>query len=599
MSRGDSSDAADRAGNLDEVISRAGDVLSVIERAAKEIDPDAPHVEEAAERLRASSRQLRSLLDRARQLPARSSEHREVAPSERRSEGESGAGERRAEIGVPRGDRPAQVAQDAAVKLAGSIEADLVFVAELESGGEGFRQLGRASSHPRHGRDDRADETIEASRGVLRDACRNKEPEIVVDAWSDARYQRRRSVTSQNIRSVMAAPLLDRSGEVFGVIYADRRGIACKPFSASTRRAFERLVESANDLLIDARERSRGDQGSTGAEELRLRATRRILGDSEAIEEARQLAAAFAATHAPVLITGERGTGKELFARALHEMSPWHGGRLVRLQGPFLVGDTGNAEIRGWKKGAFTGAIESQPGAFEQAADGTVFIDEVADLDPKAQAALLVALDPGVVRRLGETESRQVTARVIAATNRDLHALAAEGAFRRDLLDRLSALELRLPPLRERRSDLLLLFWQFVASTDLPLESRPASLSPDAERWLLAHPLDGNVRELKNLATRSCVMAIFRGSTTIERDDLADDGKPAPLLAWPQFRRAVLDAAPEEARDRELRAWLQRWHAATGGSRRRMCEQACLSDTRLRTLIREAGAKTAWAAEKR
>ncbi|MAE69873.1 MAG: hypothetical protein CME06_05330 [Gemmatimonadetes bacterium] len=580
------------------MISRAADVLGVIDRTAKEIDPDAPHVEESAERIQASSRQLRLLLDRARELPPPDSEPRRVAPPERRSDGSDGAGEARFEIGVPRGDRPEQVAQDAAVKLAGSIEADLVFVAELDSDGESFRQLGRASSHPRHGRGDRAEETIEASRGILRNACRNREPEIVVDAWNDARYQRRQSVTSQNIRSVMAAPLIDRGGEVFGVIYADRRGIACKPFGASTRRAFERLVESANDLINDARERSGGDRSGTDLAEIRLRATRPILGDSETIEEARQLAAAFAATHAPVLITGERGTGKELFARALHEMSPWHGGRLVRLQGPFLVGDTGNAEIRGWKKGAFTGAIESQPGAFEQAADGTVFIDEVADLDPKAQAALLVALDPGVVRRLGETESRMVTARVIAATNRDLHTLAAEGEFRRDLLDRLSALELRLPPLRERRSDLLLLFWQFVASTDLPLESRPDSLSPDAERWLMAHPLEGNVRELKNLATRSCVMATYRGSTTIERDDLADDGKPAPLMAWPQFRRAILDAAPPEERDGELGAWLEGWHAATGGSRKRMCEQACLSDTRLRTLIREAGAETSWASAK-
>ncbi len=591
MSRSRDSKGSAAAGSFDEVISRAGDVLGVIERSAAEIDPEGPHVEQTAEALLASCERLRKLLGEARAASRMS-----VAVPSRESAmpREAEAASARPGIGVPRGDHPAQVSQDAALQLARGIDADLVLVVKTRGEGDPFEQLGRAGSHPRHDQPERAQETLDASRAIIENARSRKQPELVVDAWNDPRYQRRRSVTSQNIRSVMAAPMLNRQGVVFGVVYADRRGIACRPFSGREQRSFEEFVADTTELLLAARDLARSLPDTSADAETRLRATRKILGDAEPIEKARQLASAYATTHAPVLITGERGTGKELFARAIHDMSPWHAGRLVRLQGPFLVGDTGNAEIRGWRKGAFTGAIESQPGAFEQAADGTLFIDEVADLDPKAQAALLVALDPGVVRRMGETEPRRVTARVIAATNRDLHGLAAEGLFRRDLLDRLSALELRLPPLRERRADLLLLFRQFMASTDLPLQSRPGALSEEAERWLMSHPLEGNVRELKNLATRSCVLAAFRDSPVIEPVDLIDPAKPSPLLPWPQFRRTMLDPLSGAERERELAAWLDAWHRETQGSRKATCEQGCLSDTRLRTLIKEAGKGTGW-----
>ncbi len=494
---------------------------------------------------------------------------------------------------LPVGDRPEQVLQEAAQRISANIEADLVLVLRVVDGGSELRQLARAASHPKHGGSGAAQEAIAASRSILDHCCRTRAAEFIDDTLRVDRYRQQASVVDQQIRSVLVAPILDHRDQLYALIYADRRALFASPFGARERESFDRIVATTAAALQRSLRMAARPAGGEGRRRREAEALRNIIGSSPALERAKALCSAFAQSHAPVLLVGERGTGKELFAQAIHRLSPWHQGQLVRLQGPMLQGETGHAEIRGWNQGAFTGADHSHPGAFETAADGTLFIDEVADLDPRAQAALLGALDPGTIRRIGETSDRPVTARIIAATNQNLEQLAAAGSFRLDLLDRLSALQLRLPPLRERHLDIIELFHHFLDRCDLPLEMRPRAITPQAESWLLALPLPGNVRELKNLAIRGAIMAAFEGRDTVDREHLINPNQPL-AQPWPQFKRQVLAPLSAEERTSALRDWLRLWHRETGGRRSLFRERAMLSESQIAKLLREVVTGTPW-----
>ncbi len=204
-----------------------------------------------------------------------------------------------------------------------------------------------------------------------------------------------------------------------------------------------------------------------------------------------------AASDATVLLTGESGTGKELAARALHD-------RGRRKGGPFVVVDCGalpreliESELFGHEKGAFTGAVQGRQGAFEEANGGTVFLDEIGELDLDLQPRLLRVLESRQVKRLGGRGYRPVDIRVVAATHRDLLRRVAEGSFREDLYHRLAVVTLRLPPLRERREDISVLVRRFLDEHGPELE-----LSPDVLQRLEARPWPGNVRELRNFVER-------------------------------------------------------------------------------------------------
>ena len=228
------------------------------------------------------------------------------------------------------------------------------------------------------------------------------------------------------------------------------------------------------------------------------------------------------------LITGVTGTGKELVARALHTTGPRRDRRFVTVNCSAVVETLFESELFGHMRGAFTGATENKPGLFEVADQGMLFLDEIGELPMTVQAKLLRVLELGEVHRVGSLEARKVNVHVIAATNRDLRAEVAAGRFRSDLYYRLNIVEVKLPPLRERREDIPYLTAAFVRETAERLKKPLVGLTPAAERVLALAPWDGNVRELRNVLERACILA--DGEFVTERE-LAVSMPGVPLMS--------------------------------------------------------------------
>ena len=229
-----------------------------------------------------------------------------------------------------------------------------------------------------------------------------------------------------------------------------------------------------------------------------------------------------------ILITGETGTGKELVARALHKLGPRGHRRMITVNCSAVVDSLFESELFGHVRGAFTGATETKVGLFEHANGGTLFLDEIGELSATLQAKLLRAVEMGEVQRIGSLDARRSDAWVIAATNRDLQAEVAAGRFRADMLYRLSTMEIRLPPLRERREDIPYLTAIFVRECADRL-NRPITGVSAAAEWLLQHsPWPGNIRQLRNVVERACILS--DGKILSERQILAAMGTSTNTL---------------------------------------------------------------------
>ena len=224
-------------------------------------------------------------------------------------------------------------------------------------------------------------------------------------------------------------------------------------------------------------------------------------------------------TKSKVLIQGESGTGKELIARALHELSPVAGGPFIKVNCAAIPSELIESELFGHERGAFTGATQFKKGQFEVASGGTIFLDEIGEMSPSAQAKVLRVLQSQEMNRVGGTVVVKVDVRVIAATNRDLQVEIKEGRFREDLFFRLNVVPIRSLPLRERREDIPVLLTAFIRRYCEDNHLRPKTVSPEALEKLMAHSWPGNVRELENLAER---LVIFAGET-VELKDLPDE----------------------------------------------------------------------------
>jgi len=222
-----------------------------------------------------------------------------------------------------------------------------------------------------------------------------------------------------------------------------------------------------------------------------LRRSTRIVAESAAMRDLLRRVARFAASDAPVVIGGETGSGKEIVARALHANSDRAARPFVAVNVAALPAELLESELFGHGKGAFTGAASARAGLFEAADGGTLFLDEIGEMPAPLQAKLLRALQDGEIRRVGETAPFAVDVRVVCATHRDLAERVAAGSFREDLYYRLNVLGLHVPPLRERRADVLPLATQFLADA-----GGARRFTPAAEAALLAHRWPGNVREL-------------------------------------------------------------------------------------------------------
>lgn len=240
-----------------------------------------------------------------------------------------------------------------------------------------------------------------------------------------------------------------------------------------------------------------------------------LVGESPELARVRDLIRKVAPTEARVLVTGESGTGKELAATAIHGLSGRKGGPFVRVNSAAIPKDLVESEMFGHEKGAFTGATERRRGRFELAHEGTLFLDEVADLGPGAQAKLLRALESGTIERVGGAGPIPVDVRVVAATHRDLRQEVEEGRFREDLFFRLDVLPIHMPALRERREDVPILVRHMA---DL-LRTRHGlgwpGITEPAMRMLTEYDWPGNVRELRNIVERLAILA-SSGSVTAE-----------------------------------------------------------------------------------
>lgn len=232
-----------------------------------------------------------------------------------------------------------------------------------------------------------------------------------------------------------------------------------------------------------------------------------IIGESVTLRDVFRVLRKVAPTDSTVLVTGESGTGKELLVRALHARS-------LRAQKPFVPINCGaipkellESELFGHEKGAFTHAIRMRPGRFEMADGGTVFLDEIGEMDLALQVKILRVLQEKEIERVGGSGPRKVDVRIVAATNRDLEGEVQAGRFREDLYYRLNVIPLHLPPLRERGDDILLLVAHFLDKFCQRRNRLPLTLSPEVRAVFLAYPWPGNVRELENLMERLSILS--------------------------------------------------------------------------------------------
>jgi serine/threonine-protein kinase PknK len=390
------------------------------------------------------------------------------------------------------------------------------------------------------------------SRSIAERAAQSGEPVVTVDAGIDERFGAAASVAALRLRSVLAVPLRQR-GIVTGCIYVDHR-LRGGAFDDAAASVLGELADIAAIAIENARLaadlRSRTEQvaelnarlsaelAEKDAELVRVRGDlpdrdrlghrfERIVGRSPVMVRMLELVERSAATALPVVIVGESGTGKELVARALHD----HGSRG---QGPFVAVNCSavpepllESELFGHVRGSFTGAERDRRGLFEVADGGTLFLDEIADTSPAMQAKLLRVLQDGMVRRVGETRTRRVDVRVIAASQRSLAELVTAGRFREDLRFRLEVITLSVPPLRDRDGDIPLLVERLLRQIcpDRP----PPRLTHAAMRALGSHRWPGNVRELENALARGVAM----GGDVIDVTDLPEAiaqgaGRPEP-----------------------------------------------------------------------
>jgi DNA-binding NtrC family response regulator len=261
------------------------------------------------------------------------------------------------------------------------------------------------------------------------------------------------------------------------------------------------LLTLRNALHIDRLQRQNRELQRYWQEELAL------IGDSAPMAQLRGLIERAAPSDMPVLILGENGTGKELVARAIHELSPRRAQPFVKMNCAAVPQELVESELFGHEKGAFSGALAQRHGRFEEADGGTLFLDEIGDMPPPMQAKLLRVLQDGRLTRVGGSGEIQVDVRVISATNRDVNDLLEDGRFREDLYYRLDTITVRTPALRDRPADVPALAAHFAQTACRRNHWKPRTLSRDALELLRQQPWKGNVRELKNVVERALILS--------------------------------------------------------------------------------------------
>ncbi len=348
---------------------------------------------------------------------------------------------------------------------------------------------------------------FEISKTIIESVRASGKPVVVKNALDDPRLDASVSIPRLRLLSVACAPLRAQ-GKIFGVIYIDNRNLAAA-FEEGTGRLLADFAELISAAAHNALERHRllARQRELQNELAAQQGYGALLGRSAAMKEIFKLIEKVAPTEAPVLITGETGCGKELVARELHRKSARAEREFVALNCAALPENLLEAELFGHEKGAFTGADRKRRGQVEVAHGGTLFLDEIAEMSTALQAKLLRLLQSGEYKPLGSETVRIANARVLAATHRDVRSRIAEGLFREDLYYRLNVIEIKLPPLRERGEDILLMADYFLARWARQAHAPVKRLSEEARALLLQHNFPGNVRELENLIQRAAILS--------------------------------------------------------------------------------------------
>lgn len=260
-----------------------------------------------------------------------------------------------------------------------------------------------------------------------------------------------------------------------------------------------------------------------------------IIGESEIFQDALDLAKKVAKTDAAVLLLGETGTGKELFAKAIHTSSSRHAGAFMAINCSSFSKELLESELFGYRAGAFTGAVRDKKGLLEEADKGTLFLDEVGEIDKDLQARLLRVLESGEFIKIGGSTVNRVSIRLISATNRNLTNKVKAGKFREDLFYRLNSFAIQLPPLRERKNDILLLTEYFVKLFSKKLGKHITGITKEFESFLLNYQWKGNIRELKNIIERSVILS----ASSI----LTEETLPYEILSY-RFKKSGSSTAP-------------------------------------------------------
>jgi transcriptional regulator with GAF, ATPase, and Fis domain len=360
-------------------------------------------------------------------------------------------------------------------------------------------------------------------------------PLLISDTIGDEELSTRESINRHDIRSVLCSRLdVGRGEQVY--LYLDSQTDR-RPFSQADLRTFRTLSGLMADLV---RKSDLLAEREATIEELRSQIEDKQVDDlvfaSDTVRKCLELVRQGAAAEVPVLLIGETGTGKEKLARLVHTLSP-------RSHGPFVAVNCGaipatliESHLFGHEKGAFTGAIAQRKGYFEEATGGTLFLDEIGELPAPAQAHFLRVLQEGEVMRVGSSRAIPVDVRVVAATNVDLEQAVAEKAFRQDLYYRLNVLPIRVPPVRERGEDALLIARFFLKHYSRSYGSGGVKLSREAEKAILVNDWPGNVREIQNRIQRAVITS---GGGTIGPEQLGLEGGGTTHRSLREAREAL------------------------------------------------------------
>jgi transcriptional regulator with GAF, ATPase, and Fis domain len=439
------------------------------------------------------------------------------------------------------------------------IEALLDAVIEIVHASKGFVILLR-DGEPRIAaarnvdRETIPDAVAQLSDSILRRCIDTRQPLIVSDAVNDTMFSSSESVLNLQLSSVMVAPLIAQ-GQLLGLIYVGNDNVV-NLFEQSSLEVLTVFAGQAslilqNAILLDQLTTDRDRM----AGELEAQRFGDIIGSCPSLQEVFRRVEKVAATDVNVLITGETGTGKELFARELHRRSN-------RSDGPFVVVNCGaipenlmESELFGHVRGAFTGAVSTRQGSFQTADGGTLFLDEIGEMPLPLQVKLLRALQERVVVKVGDTKPQAIDIRVLAATNRNLEVAIKEGVFRDDLYYRLNVVNLHLPPLRERGDDVVILAKFLLNKYATEFGASVKGFTPKAIEAIRNYDWPGNVRQLENRIKKAIVLA---DKTLIGPEDLD--------LGGDQQRAVVpLTQAREEFTRRYILEVLER----NGGNRTR------------------------------